>query len=91
MADPAVLPRPHVVAIIAIHDVISILSIILSYLYAGATPPASSPDNCTLSLPTWQYYYSCALSLPFLPYLLLLLPPAQLCTPFPHWCQARFM
>jgi len=59
--------RPRVAAIIAIHDVIRILSIIPSYLYAGATPPASSPDTCALSVPTWQYYYSCAFSLPFRP------------------------
>ena len=50
-----------------VHDAISILSIILSYLYAGAAPPASSPDTCAPFVPTWQYYNSCALSLPFCP------------------------
>jgi len=34
------------------HDVINILSITLSYLYAGATPPANSPDTCALFVPT---------------------------------------
>ena len=52
LAPSAPDPRPRAVAIIAIHIVIRILSIILSYLYAGATPPASSPDTCALSVPT---------------------------------------
>jgi len=60
LAPSALGPCPYASAIIAIHNAISILSIILSYLYAGATPPAS------LLLP-WKYYYSCALSLPFCP------------------------
>ena len=56
-------------------------------LYAGATPPASSPDTCALSIPTWQYYYSFALSLPFCPALCsssLFPPPAQQCCPPAH-------
>jgi len=68
-------PRPHAAAIITIHDAISILSIILSYLYAGATPPASSPDTCALFVPTLAVLLQLR-SLPaFLPYLVLLPPP----------------
>ena len=52
LAPSAPDPRPHANAIIAIHNVISILSIILSYLCACAAPPASSPGTCTLPVRT---------------------------------------
>jgi len=66
-------PRPHTSAIIANHDVISILSFYFIYRSSSATPtPAPllrrappTPVNC-LFLP-WQYYCSCALFLPFSP------------------------
>ena len=68
-------PRPHATAIIAINDAISILSIILSYLYAGATPPVSSRGTCALSAPTLAVLLQLR-SLPaFLPFLMLLPPP----------------
>ena len=69
---------PHTAAIIAIHDVINILSIILSYFYAGTTPPASSPDTCALLVPTLTVILQLC-SLPaFLTCLVLLPPPGSL-------------
>ena len=82
-------PRPHAAAIIAINDVISVLSIILSYLYAGATPPASSPDTCALSVPTVAVLLQLR-SLPaFLPCLVLLPPKKKLCTTSPAHLRER--
>ena len=46
-------------------------------------PPASSPDSCELSVPTWQYYYS-SLSLPFCPTLCSCPPPHNCALPPTH-------
>ena len=75
-------PRPHAAAIIASHDTINALSVILSYLYTGATLPVSSPTPIyTLSVLPWQYYCSCALSLPFCPALCSCPPPQSFIFP----------
>ena len=76
--------RLQAAAIIAIHDAIRIISIILIYIYAGVTPPASSPEICALPVHTLAVLLQLR-SLPaFLPCLVLLSPPkssASACTP----------
>ena len=69
-------PRPHAAAIIAIHDAISILRC----LYAGASPPASSPDTYALPVPTLAVLLQLR-SPCFLPYLALLPPPPRTTIP----------
>ena len=61
----------------------------LIYLYAGVSPPASSPGTCALPVPILAVSLLLR-SLPGCPALCSCpLPPAQLCTPLPAHLRER--